>query len=324
MGVKKSKSAPSVAILGGGRLGQAVAALLGPSAADVSLWARRKAVRTRLAKKLDTCSVVPNLEDACGEADVVIIAVPASGVRDVMTSFGEVARGDQIVLHGVRGVEEGFILPHKIVREETCIRKIGALGGPLMAPELHAGLPVTAVIASRFEETVGAVQAIAKSSPIFLHASKDLVGVEVIGAISNVTAIAVGMAHGLELGDTARGVLLTHGLADAARIGVGLGAERTTFAGLAGIGDMIPRKVNSTDLHHDLGKKISAGVFPEDAHIEGLVTAKAALEHAEKSGIGVPLVRAVAAICTRELDAREGLMSVLESDLNLDGAFGGR
>ena len=315
---------PSVAILGGGRLGTAVASLLAPSPAKVMLWARRKAVRTKLQKVLDGCAVVPTLEDACGEADLIIIAVPASGVREIMRGYGEVARGDQIVLHGVRGVEEGFVLLHRIVREETCVRKIGALGGPLMAPELHAGLPVTAVVASRFEEPVASVRAIAEASPIFLHATRDLVGVEVIGAISNVTAIAVGMAHGLQLGETARGVLLTHGLADAARIGTRLGAERTTFAGLAGIGDMIPRKVNSTDQHHAVGRKIAGGAFPDQDDVEGLVTARAAVVRAMSLGIRVPLVEAVAAICARDLDPREGLMGVLESNLDLDGAFGGR
>ena len=322
--MKSSQSVPSVAILGGGRLGTAVAGLLAPSPANVMLWARRKAVRTKLQKAIDGCTVVSSLQDACAEADLVIIAVPASGVREIMQGFGEVARGDQILLHGVRGVEDGFILPHRIVREETCVRKIGALGGPLMAPELHAGLPVTAVVASRFEEPVGAVKAIAESSPIFLHATRDLIGVEVIGAISNVTAIAVGIAHGLQLGETARGVLLTHGLADAARIGTRLGAERTTFAGLAGIGDMIPRKVNSTDQHHAVGRKIAAGKLPEQNHCEGIVTSRAAVEKAKALGIRVPLVEAVAAICAEEVEPRDGLMGVLESNLDLDGAFGGR
>lgn len=322
---------PRVAVLGGGRLAQTVAGMFSGVGASVTLWARRKPVRTQLARANKAWHIADTPQAACETADLVIPAVPADALREVMTLYGDVARGDQIVLHGIRGVEPGFILPQQVVREETCIRKIGVLGGPLFAPELHEGLPVSAVVASRYEEVVQTLSFISEVSALYLHASSDPVGVEVIGAISNVTALAVGVSNALGMGETARGVLLTHGLADAARLGMVLGAKPVTFAGLAGIGDMIPRKVASTDRHYELGAAIAAGKRSDELGtgrraLEGVVTAQAAVELAQKHAIKLPLVEAVDTLChgAEECDAREVLSGVLRSDLDLDRAFGGR
>src|SRR5690606_35793634 len=100
-------------------------------------------------------------------------------------------------------------------REETCVRKIGVLGGPLYAPELQSNRPVAAVLASRFDETYEVVRHITANTPVRVHRSRDVVGVEVAGALSNVSALAVGMVEALELGDMARGVVLTQGLIEA-------------------------------------------------------------------------------------------------------------
>ena len=322
---------PRVAVLGGGRLAQTVAGMLSSVGASVTLWARRKTVRTQLARMNKEWHLAESVQDACESADLVLPALPAYGLREVMAQYGDVARGDQVVLHGIRGVEPGFILPQQVIREETCIRKIGVLGGPLFAPELHEGLPVSAVIASRYQEVVEILNFVSDVSALYLHSSSDPVGVEVIGAISNVTALAVGVSNALGLGETARGVLITHGLADAARLGVVLGAQPVTFAGLAGIGDMIPRKIASTDRHYDLGAAIAAGKRSDELGtgrqpLEGVVTAQAAVEMAKKHGIDLPLVAAVDTLChqAQESDPREVIARVLRSDLDLDRAFGGR
>jgi glycerol-3-phosphate dehydrogenase (NAD(P)+) len=125
--------------------------------------------------------------------------------------------------------------------------------------------------------------------------------------------------------------LITHGLADAARLGVVLGAQPVTFAGLAGIGDMIPRKIASTDRHYELGAAIAAGKRSDELGtgrqpLEGVVTAQAAVELATKHGINLPLVAAVDTLChqAQESDPREVISRVLRSDLDLDRAFGRR
>ena len=179
------------------------------------------------------------------------------------------------------------------------------------------GRPVSAVVASRFDELVHALDFIAENNPVYLHGTRDLIGVEVAGAVSHVTAIAVGMAHAMEMGDTVRGVLLTHGLLDAARLGRELGADPTTFAGLAGVGDLIPRRISSTDHHVAAGEAFAQGASMEavidscEGELEGVVTAAAAVS---KSNLKLPLIEAVHGVCVGKMKPSDAI--------NLEAAFG--
>lgn len=314
---------PVVAVLGGGRLGQAVAEILGHAGATVLLWARRKSARRTLAKKLDRVGIVDSVSEACEPAQLVFFAVPASGFREVAAQFGDSARGDHLVVHGTRGVETGFVLPHQILREETCVRKIGVLGGPLHVRDLRTGRPLATVLASRYDEVCAAVMRMSEGSPVRVHASRDVTGVEVAGVISHVSALAVGMSDALQLGDTARGVLLTRGLVEATRIGIALGADPATFGGLAGVGDLIPRKVASTQRHHQVGAALVAGRTLEDilsevkSEVEGVVSAQEAVRLGERIGLDLPLIQAIDMVIHGEADARPAIEDVLQLDIDL-------
>ncbi|MDF1561903.1 MAG: NAD(P)-binding domain-containing protein [Deltaproteobacteria bacterium] len=312
----------SVAILGGGRLAQSVAAILNAAGADVRVWTRRKAARAGLAKK-ELGTVVETVADACLDAGLVIFAVPAGGFREVAAAFGEVARGDQIVLHATRGVEEGFVLPSRILREETCIRKVGVLGGPLHFKDLTSGRPIAAVMATRYDDAYASVRATVGGQNVHLHRSRDLIGVEVAGLVANISALAVGICDGLGLGDTARGVILTRGLVEASKLGGVLGATRDTFSGLAGVGDLIPRKVSSTHRHHKVGEALAAGQKLEDAlgpirgEVEGILAAQEATRLAGRRGLELPLIHAVDMLVHGEADPRAALDEILQLDLEL-------
>lgn len=312
----------SVAILGGGRLARAIGAILGETGADLRLWARRKAARTSLQKALPL-SVVGSVAEACAGAQIVVFAVPASALREVAEAYGEVATGDQMVLHATRGVDAGFVLPHRVLRQETCVRKVGVLGGPLHFKELGAGRPIAAVLATRFDDTFVAAQRLLGGGPVHLHRSRDVLGVEVAGVVSNISALAVGLCDGVGLGDTARGVLLTRGLIEATRLGVALGAERATFSGLAGVGDLIPRKVASTERHHKVGSAIAHGASLEEAlagvrgEVEGVAAAEEAAKLAERLGLDLPLIQAVDMLLHGEADPKPTLEEILQLDLTL-------
>ncbi len=314
---------PRIAILGGGAMGQAVAEILSEAGADTTMWVRRPAARRALAKKRPKVAQAKSVAEAGAEADLVFVAVPAGAFREVVAAFGEAARPDHLLVHATRGVDGHFVLPHQVVREETCVRKIGVLGGPLHARDLVSGHPIAAVLASRFDETLAAVRAAVAGGAVHVHPSHDVVGVEVAGAIANVTALAVGMADQLGLGDTARGVLLTRGLVEASQVGRALGAEATTFAGLAGIGDLIPRRVAATERHHQVGAAVAQGT-PLDAalaaakgEVEGVHTAAAALDVADRLGLELPLAAAVHRILHGEAEAGPTLEAVLQLDLEL-------
>jgi glycerol-3-phosphate dehydrogenase (NAD(P)+) len=317
---------PRIALIGGGRMARAIAKITGAIGAPTVLWARSDAQRDSLKGELDGSGVAitGDLRAAVEGAELVFIAVPAHALEEVAYLYGDHAKGDHVVIHASRGVGEGFVLPHQMIRRKTCAKKIGVLGGPLRATELTSGVPLAAVVASRYQDTVRAIQALIRGTPIFLHDTKDVIGVEIAGALSNVTQIAAGASDALELGETARGVILTRGLADAKKLGLALGADATTFAGLAGVGDLIPRKVTSTDRHRTLGAHLARGISLEAAtravqdHVEGILTAKEARKKADALGLDLPLVRAIDDILAQRTAARPAIEAVLKLDIELD------
>jgi glycerol-3-phosphate dehydrogenase (NAD(P)+) len=310
-----------MAVIGGGRLARAIGQILGRRI-EVRIWARSETQRSEVAAEVPDVSVEAELGKAVGGATLVFLAVPATSMLEVAERYGDHAKGDHLVLTASRGVGPGFRLPHEMIRAKTCVRKIAALGGPLHMRELALGRPLSAVLASRYSEPIEAVRAVVKGGPVTIHASRDITGVEVAGAISNVSALAAGMADALDLGETARGVLLTHGLIDARRLGVARGASPDTFAGLAGVGDLIPRKVTSTERHAQVAERaIRAGSFetalrePGGA-LEGVTTAKEAAAAAKALGLELPLVFAVGDILSGA-DPRARLEAVLSRPIDL-------
>jgi glycerol-3-phosphate dehydrogenase (NAD(P)+) len=311
-----------MAIIGGGRLARAAGLILGQRS-PIKLWARRETVRHEIARELSHVTVTNELGAAIEGVSIVFLAVPATVMLEVAEKYGEFAKGDHIVLTASRGVGPGFSLPHEMIRAKTCVRKIAALGGPLHTRELALGRPLSAVLASRFAEPIAAVRELVRGGPLTIHGSKDIVGVEVAGAMSNASHLAAGMADALEMGETARGVLMTHGLIEARRLGLALGGAPETFTGLAGVGDLIPRKVTSTERHHAVAKKlIETGSLEEalraaDGHVEGVSTAHEAAKKGGELGLDLPLMRALSAILAGEVSPREALEGVLRLAIDL-------
>jgi glycerol-3-phosphate dehydrogenase (NAD(P)+) len=312
-----------VAVLGGGRMGEAVGTILAMAGAAVTVWEINDERRQALARARPMLKVAAEIGPAIEGAGTVFFAVPGPAFVDVARAYAPFARGDHVVLHGARGVCDGFQLPHQIVKSETCAKKIGVLGGPLYFADAEHKRPLFVVIASRFDEVVARTRALVHGTPIRLHPARDVVGVEVAGAISNVTAIATGIADGLSMGETARGVLAARGLSEATRLGLALGAELSTFGGLAGVGDLIPRKVSSTERHNDLGRRVASGENPEEVvramagAVEGVMTAREARKKARAIGLDLPLIEGIVRILDEGASAYEVLDRVLSLDLSL-------
>jgi glycerol-3-phosphate dehydrogenase (NAD(P)+) len=307
-----------VAIIGGGKLASAAAAMLGRNAA-LTAWARSAEARGRLQR--EGVAVVDAPRDAVRDADVVFVAVPAPAFADVIDVFADVTRGDQVLLHGTRGVAPGFALPHAVVRARSCIKKTAAIGGPLYLDDAAAGRPLSAAVASRFDEVFAAVRALTAGTPLRIHATRDVIGVEVAGALSNVGHLAAGLAEGAGLGETDQGLLAVRALVEAGLIGAELGADPATFHGLAGLGDLIPRRITSSRRHREVGAAVAGGLAHAgiDA-LEGAVTAAEAAMLAGRHGLALPLVVAVDAILHRGAPARATLDRVLSSELGLRAA----
>lgn len=313
-----------LAVLGGGPLARAAARIMARSTSNVRLWARRPEIREALGTELTGIELCAELSDAAADAATVFFAIPSDGLADVAERYGDCATGDQVVLLASRGVGPNFALPHETVRAKTCVRKIGVMGGPIHAQGLDAGHWLNAVVASTFPEVAHQIRRLVEGTPIAVHASQDVVGLEVTGAISHVAAIAAGMATREGFGETARALLIAHGLADAKRLGVALGASATTFGGLAGLGELIPRQTASSDRHTALGVLLAEGrsldeaLAAVDGRVEGVLTTREARSKGAALGLELPLVDAVDSVFAGDATVREALRRVLYTGIDLE------
>ncbi len=321
-----------VAIIGGGRLafgalGMVRAATAAGARFTVQGFARSEGGRQVLRD--GGAVVAASVAAAIDGADIVVVCVPAPALLGLVEEAAPRATGDQVVLHAARGVGAGFALPHQVLRGGSCWKKIAVIGGPLYLDDAGSGRILNAAIASRFDEALAAVRGLVKGAPIRLSATHDIVGVELCGALSNVGHLATGLAAGAGLSETDQGLLHVRALLEAGRFGRAMGAERGTFSGLAGVGDLIPRRVSSQKKHKDIGHAIAVGGIGAGARdddddvtstLEGAITAREGVRFADHHHVDAPLMRAVVAILDEGKPAGATLKEVLDTDLGLQAA----
>jgi glycerol-3-phosphate dehydrogenase (NAD(P)+) len=284
-------------VLGGGSFGSALTAIVAGRGHRVCLWVRRE----EQAHEINTArsngkylrggtmppsvTAVTDLAEAVRASPVVLTVVPSKAFREVARAVGEHLHGDQVLVHATKGIEvDTFRRMSEILREETCARKLGVLSGPNLAAELVAGQPAGAVIASRYDEVLRAVQQLFRGANLRVYSGRDVVGVEIGGSFKNVIAIAAGVSHGLGLGDNTLSLLLTRGLSEMALLGVAVGGDVFTFGGLAGVGDLMATA----------GSRLSRNVLGSMSYVvEGVPTTAAIHRRATALGIELPIVRAV-------------------------------
>jgi len=242
----------SVAVLGAGSWGTALAIHLARQGTPVALWARdgdlaRAIQGARENPRYLPGIAIPPLVAATGEAgaalrsaDLVLVAVPSGFLGDVVRGLAAEVRRDAVLVSATKGIESGRNLRmSQVLADALPGRPVAVLSGPSFAREVALAKPTAVVAASDGEDVARRVQR-ALSSPDFrVYTNRDVVGVEVAGALKNVIAIAAGLCDSLELGENSRAALITRGLAEILRLGVALGASPRTFAGLAGVGDLV-------------------------------------------------------------------------------------
>jgi glycerol-3-phosphate dehydrogenase (NAD(P)+) len=249
------------------------------------------------------------LADVPGDADVVVVAVPSRAFGDVVQALP----GEAPVLSLVKGLD-----PETGERLSTRVhgRPVAVLSGPNIAEEIAAGLPTAAVIASEDGYFAGQLQHALNSSLFRAYVNPDLVGVELCAAAKNVIALAAGGVDGLRLGDNAKASLISRGLAEMTRLGEAAGARAETFAGLAGIGDLIVSCCSSKTRNRHAGALIAQGLTPEQAvaeigqTVEGVTTAPILRDLAHRLGVELPVTEGVCAVLSGRsiTDLAAGLM----------------
>lgn len=328
-----------IGVLGAGTWGTALARLLAVNGHDVTMWS---ALPEEL-KSMATTHRHPNLPgmelpsdmhytadiaEICTGRDLLVFAVPSPFVRSTAKKAAKHIPDGQVIVEVAKGVEEKTLMTMseiiedelaKVPGHENC--KVAALSGPTHAEEVARDLPTLIVAASEDEAAAKLVQKIFTNPNFRVYTNNDRRGVELGGAIKNVIALAVGVALGLGYGDNAKAALITRGNAELSRLGVAMGCQASTFAGLSGMGDLIVTctSMHSRNLH--AGMLMGRGMNGEEAKkevgqvVEGINALPAARKLAKKYKVEMPIVDVVAAIISGELDARNAVASLMGRDL---------
>ena len=303
-----------VAVSGAGSWGTTVAALLAPVVPTV-LWSRRADVATDVAagrgnrRYLDGYTLPSQLEAtddlglAVRGADLLVMGVPTHGFRQVLESMVDVVGPKAPVISLAKGFERSTGLRMSQVAADVLPgRPVGALTGPNLAREILEGRSAATVIAATDPAAAAALQGLLASDRFRVYTNEDLVGCELSGALKNVIALAAGMAEGLDTGDNARAALITRGLAEMTRLGVALGGAPMTFAGLAGMGDVMATCMSSQSRNRWVGEQVGRGAAPDrvlagmDQVAEGVRTATVACELAASVAMEVPVAEGVRSV----------------------------
>jgi glycerol-3-phosphate dehydrogenase (NAD(P)+) len=263
-----------------------------------------------------------DLGEAIRGSDLVLFAAPSHVLRRIAAAASaETAQGATIVV-ATKGIEHGSLaLMTDVVADAIPGRAVVGLSGPSFAVEVARGQPTAIVAASKDEAAALRVQ-VALSSPFFrVYTHDDVTGVELGGALKNVMAIATGIADGLDLGFNTRAAIITRGLAEITRLGTTMGAQPATFAGLAGVGDLVLTCTGPLSRNRSLGVLIGQGKTLDEALAdrttvaEGVPTAASALALARARGVEMPIVEAVHGILFEGLAARDAIRSLMVREL---------
>jgi glycerol-3-phosphate dehydrogenase (NAD(P)+) len=306
----------TAAVFGTGSWGTAYAAVLADGGTSVNMWGRRQEVVDQVNAGSNE-DYLPGIalpegirattdpEEAAAGSDIVVLAVPSQTLRTNLTDWGSVIPGDAAVVSLMKGVELGTTKRmSEVIAEVGGVdpSRIVVLSGPNLAKEIAQKQPAASVAAC-VDESVAELVAKASNPPYFRpYTNTDVVGTELSGAVKNVIALAVGMAEGLGMGDNSKASIITRGLAETTRLGMALGADPMTFAGLAGVGDLIATCMSPLSRNRTFGLNLGRGMSVDEVvavtkqTAEGVKSCESILQLAEEHGVRVPIIEQVAAV----------------------------
>jgi glycerol-3-phosphate dehydrogenase (NAD(P)+) len=317
-----------VAVLGGGSWGTTMGSLLAPRHQTI-LWARDPEVARAVDEDHANPAYLPgftlpddlrstaDLEAATNSADLLIVGVPTSGFRKVLEDAKPYVRPWVPVVSLSKGLERGTLLRMtEVIKEVLPGHPAAALTGPNIAREILERKAAASVVASEDLDVACEIQKVVTRGVFRVYVNQDVVGCEICGALKNVVAIAAGIAQGLGVGDNTRAAVMSRGLAELARLGIAMGAQPMTFAGLAGIGDLIATCMSPYSRNRAVGEQLGKGRRLDDILsemrmvAEGVNTAVLVLELAARHGVEMPICTMIDRIVKGEIspdDAYYGL-----------------
>jgi len=320
-----------VGILGGGSWGTTVASLVAKNA-DATIWARNAETVTEInehhtnekylpkAKLTSSLKAAYTIEDAVKNADVIVMGIPSQQFRNVLEQAKEHIRPWVPIVSLAKGLEISTKKRMTEVIEEIMPgHPAGVLTGPNLAKEIHFGKAAAAVIAMVDETIATKLKAVFTSGLFRVYTNTDVIGCELGGALKNIMAIATGMGDGANAGDNTRSALITRGLAELTRLGVAMGGKKSTFAGLAGMGDLVATCSSSKSRNHHVGFQLGSGkslqqIIEEMNEVaEGVKTAKVVMELSKDYDVPMPITEEVYKVLyegNTVYDAFRGLLQI--------------
>lgn len=322
------------AVVGAGAWGTAVADLLACNGHDVRLWALEAEVAEGINRRHENAAFLPEValapaiaattvvDEAVDGARLVIFATPSQHLRGMARAGVTTLLREAIVAVASKGIERGTLaLMSDVVACEMPGRPVVALSGPSFATEVARRQPTAVVAASATRAAADLVQRALSSSSFRVYTHDDLVGVELAGALKNVIAVAAGIVEGIGLGFNSRAALITRGLAEMTRLGVAVGAQRGTFAGLAGIGDLVLTCTGALSRNRAIGIAIGKGstlagaLAGKQTVAEGVETTASAVQLAESKGIEMPIAETVFRILFKGHSAQQTINELMAREL---------
>lgn len=322
-----------ISIIGAGSWGTALALLLHGNGHKVTVWSAIESEINMLKEKHEHVDKLPGVklpedmvftfedEEAAGEADLLVFAVPSPFVRSTAKRFAGKVRNGQIIVNVAKGIEETTLETlSEVIESEIPGANVAVLSGPSHAEEVGKGLPTTCVAGASDKKTAEFIQDIFMSPVFRVYISPDILGIELGGSLKNVIALAAGIADGLGYGDNTKAALITRGIAEITRLGIAMGGSRETFGGLSGIGDLIVTCASVHSRNRKAGMLIGQGCTMEEAIaevkmvVEGIYSAKAAIQLAEKYQVSMPIIEQVNAVLFEGKKAGEAVKELMIRD----------
>lgn len=320
-------------VMGAGSWGTAMAKVLADAGNDVKIWARRGDLVEQINSNHENSDYLPGIalpvgirgvtsvEEALADTELIVCAVPSQSLRGNLEQWREHLPADAILLSLAKGVETSSgKRMSEVIAEITAFpaRQIAVLTGPNLAKEIAQGQPAATVIACVDEEQAKRVQEAVATGYFRPYTNVDVVGCEIGGAAKNVIALACGMASGMGFGENTLATIITRGLAETIRLGMALGADITTLAGLAGVGDLVATCSSPLSRNRSFGARMGEGATLEEAQqatngqvAEGVKSSSSVLALAELHHVDMPLTQAVHRVCHEGMSVPDMVSSLL-------------
>lgn len=322
-----------ISVLGGGSWGTALSILLSSKEKDVELWVRDKKQFDEMNNSRENSKYLPNiklpenlkivndLQNTILGKDIILLAVPTHGVRDILNKAKEYITKEQIIVNVAKGIENDSLLRiSEIVKEILPQNRFVCLSGPSHAEEVALDIPTTVVSSSIDIESAEYIQDIFMTSNFRVYTNPDLIGVELGGALKNIIALGAGISDGLGFGDNTKAALMTRGISEMAVLGSEMGASLSTFWGLAGIGDLIVTCTSMHSRNRRAGILIGKGKTTDEAIkeigmvVEGIKTTKSAYKLAEKYNVDMPITRELYKVLYENKDVNKSVPNLMGRD----------